>query len=103
MSKLQETYQKDVLPTLMKQFGYTSVMAAPRLAKVVINMGLGDAIQDGKILDSAVDDLSTIAGQRPVVTRSRKSISNFKLRAGMAIGCCVTLRGRRMYEPSRRR
>lgn len=98
MARLMQTYQGEVLPALMKQFNYTTVMAAPRLHKIVINMGVGDAIQDGKMLDGATDELGTIAGQKPVVTRARKSIANFKLRAGMAIGCCVTLRGKRMYE-----
>lgn len=98
MARLMQTYQSEVLPALMKQFGYSSVMAAPRLHKIVINMGVGDAIQDGKLLDGATDELGTLAGQKPVVTRARKSIANFKLRAGMAIGCCVTLRGKRMYE-----
>jgi large subunit ribosomal protein L5 len=82
----------------VKQFGYTSAMAVPRVTKVVVNMGVGDAIQDGKAMDAAVDELTGITGQKPTVTRARKSIANFKLRQGMAIGCCVTLRGKRMYE-----
>jgi len=98
MARLQEQYKTEVAPALRQRFGYTSPMAVPRVAKVVINMGVGDAIQDAKLLDQAVDELATITGQRPSVTKSRKSISNFKLRAGMSIGCRVTLRGRRMYE-----
>lgn len=98
MTRLQERYQEEVAPALRKQFGYSSPMGIPRLAKVVINMGVGDAIADGKLLDQAVEELGTIAGQRPAITRARKSISNFKLREGMPIGCRVTLRGTRMYE-----
>ena len=98
MTRLQERYKEEIAPALHKQFGYSSTMAIPRLAKVVINMGVGEAIADGKLLDQAVEELGTIAGQRPAITRARKSISNFKLREGMAIGCRVTLRGRRMYE-----
>jgi large subunit ribosomal protein L5 len=93
-----EKYRSEVAPALQSQFGYRSPMAIPKVDKVVINMGVGDAIQDAKILDQAVEELATIAGQRPSVTRARKSISNFKLREGMAIGCRVTLRGKRMYE-----
>ena len=98
MERLSKTYKDEAVPALIQQFGYSSAMAVPKLSKIVINMGLGDAIQDGKILDAAVDELATIAGQKPLVTRARKSIANFKLREGMAIGCAVTLRGRRMYE-----
>jgi large subunit ribosomal protein L5 len=98
MERLSKVYREEVVPGLVRQFRYSSPMAVPRVAKVVINMGLGDAIQDGKILDAAVDELGQIAGQKPVVRRARKSIANFKLREGMAIGCSVTLRGRRMYE-----
>jgi len=98
MNRLSQKFQEDVAPALMQQFGYTTPMAVPRLSKVVINMGVGDAISDAKLLDQAADELSTIAGQKPSITRARKSIANFKLRAGMAIGCRVTLRGRRMYE-----
>ena len=98
MSRLSEKYRSDVVPALQKEFGYSSVMAVPRVTKVVINMGVGEAIQDAKILDQAVEELATIAGQKPSITRARKSIANFKLRAGMAIGCRVTIRGRRMYE-----
>ena len=98
MARLAETYKTEVVPSLIKQFGYTSPMAVPRVTKVVVTMGVGDAIQDGKVMDAAVDELTGITGQKPAVTRARKSISNFKLRQGMAIGCCVTLRGKRMYE-----
>lgn len=98
MARLAERYKSEVAPALLKEFNYSSPMAVPRLTKIVINMGVGDAIADSKILDQAVDELAAIAGQKPAVTRSRKSISNFKLREGMAIGCRVTLRGRRMWE-----
>ena len=98
MERLSKVYKEEVVPGLVRQFGYSSPMAVPKVSKIVINMGLGDAIQDGKILDAAVDELGQIAGQKPVVRRARKSIANFKLREGMAIGCSVTLRGRRMYE-----
>jgi len=98
MARLKEYYMKGVIPLLSKKFGYKNPWEAPRLDKIVINMGVGDAIQNPKLLDAAVDDLTLIAGQRPVITRAKKSISNFRLRAGMAIGCKVTLRGERMYE-----
>ena len=98
MARLKEYYRKEVIPLLSKKFGYKNPWEAPRLDKIVINMGVGDAIQNPKLLDAAVDDLTLIAGQRPVITRAKKSISNFRLRAGMAIGCKVTLRGERMYE-----
>ena len=98
MVRMATKYKDEVAPALMKEFGYPTPMAIPRLTKVVINMGVGEAIGDAKLLDQAVDELGTIAGQRPAVTRSRKSISNFKLREGMAIGCRVTLRGTRMWE-----
>lgn len=98
MSRLIEKYRGEVVPTLTREFRYTSVMAVPRVTKVVINMGIGEAIQDAKILDQAVDELAALAGQKPSITRARKSIANFKLRAGMPIGCRVTLRGRRMYD-----
>ncbi|MCP3982612.1 MAG: 50S ribosomal protein L5 [bacterium] len=98
MSTLREKYKTDVVPTLTERFSYSTPMAVPRVTKVVINMGVGDAIGEAKLLDQAVEELSTIAGQRPAVTRARKSISNFKLREGMPIGCRVTLRGERMYE-----
>ncbi len=95
---LKERYKKEVIPTLIKQFSYKNVMQVPRIEKVVINIGMGEAIQNVKILDSAVKELSMITGQRPVITRAKKSIANFKLREGMSIGCMVTLRGGKMYE-----
>jgi large subunit ribosomal protein L5 len=98
MSRLAENYKSDVAPGLHKQFGYDSTMAVPRVDKVIVNMGVGDAIQEPKVLDAAMDELATITGQRPSITRARKSIANFKLRTGMAIGCRVTLRGVRMWE-----
>ncbi len=97
-TRLQERYRDEVMPALTKQFGYGTPMAVPRVVKVTVNMGVGDAIQDAKVLDQAVDELAIIAGQKPSITRAKKSIANFKLRAGMAIGCRVTMRGRRMYE-----
>jgi len=97
-SRLRVRYGKEVIPALMKHFTYTNVMAVPKLEKIVINMGLGEAIQNAKILDTAADELGRISGQRPVVTRAKKSIANFKLRQNMAIGAAVTLRGERMYE-----
>lgn len=96
--RLLERYNSTIVPELMKQFSYTSIMQVPRLEKICLNMGLGDAIQDGKILDQAADDLETIAGQKPVITKAKLSISNFKLREGMQIGLRVTLRRARMYE-----
>jgi len=98
MSHLKSTYNNEIVPKLISQFGYKNVMQVPKLSKIVLNMGLGEAIQNIKILDSAVEELSLIAGQKPVVTRARKSIAAFKLRAGMPIGCRVTLRGSRMYD-----
>jgi len=98
MVRLAEMYKENVAPALLKEFGYKSSMAIPRLTKVVVNMGVGEAIADAKLLDQAVDELATICGQRPAITKAKKSISNFKLREGMAIGCRVTMRGRRMYE-----
>ena len=98
MARLKDRYRTEVIPQLMKAFGYGNVMQAPKLAKVVLNMGVGGAIQDAKLLDAAVNDMATITGQRPIVTRAKRSISNFKLRAGMRIGCKVTLRGDRMWE-----
>jgi large subunit ribosomal protein L5 len=91
-------YNKDIVPALMKHFSYKNVMAVPKLEKIVINMGLGEAIANAKILDVAVDELGRIAGQRPVITRAKKSIANFKLRQNMPIGAAVTLRGDRMFE-----
>ncbi len=98
MSRLKELYEKELGPALTKQFGYKSPMEVPRLDKIILNMGLGEAIQNIKVLDSAVEELALIAGQRPVITRARKSIASFKLRAGMPIGCMVTLRRDRMYD-----
>ena len=98
MSTLAEKYKDEVAPALQKQFGYRNVMAIPKVSKVVVNMGVGDAIGDARILDHAVEELATIVGQKPAITRAKKSIANFKLRAGMPIGCRVTLHGRMMYE-----
>lgn len=98
MSRLRELYKTEILPALIKQFGYSNVMAAPKMVKINVNMGLGEAISNAKVLDVATDELSTITGQRPVVTKAKKSIAAFKLRQGMPIGVTVTLRGDRMYE-----
>ncbi len=98
MSRLKEKYHKEVVPALIKEFGYKSVMAVPRLEKVILNSGLGEAIQNIKVLDAAVEELTLIAGQRAVVTKAKRSIAGFKLRAGMPIGCRVTLRQRKMYD-----
>ncbi len=98
MNRLKEKYVKEIVPALQKQFNYTSVMQVPKLEKVVINMGVGDAIANAKALEEAVAELTVIAGQKPVITKAKKSIANFKLREGMAIGCKVTLRGERMFE-----
>ncbi len=98
MNRLQEKYRSEVVPALMKRFGYTNPMAVPKVAKVVVNIGMGEASQNVKLLDVAAIELGQIAGQRPVITRAKKSIANFKIRKGMPIGCCVTLRGERMYE-----
>jgi large subunit ribosomal protein L5 len=96
--RLKEKYDKEVVPRMMKMFNYKNRMRAPKLEKIVINMGLGEATQNPKVLDQAASELSLISGQKPVITRARKSIAGFKLRAGMPIGCKVTLRGPRMYE-----
>lgn len=98
MSRLKEKYENEVVPALVKEFGYKSSMAVPRFSKVVLNMGLGEAIYNIKVLDKAVEELSLIAGQRAVVTKAKRSIAGFKLREGMPIGCMVTLRRSRMYE-----
>jgi large subunit ribosomal protein L5 len=95
---LKQKYTEEVLPSLTKQFGYTSPMAAPKLVKIIVNMGLGEAVADAKVLDRAVEELGAITGQKPVITKARKSIAGFKLRAGMPIGCRVTLRKDRMFE-----
>jgi len=96
--RLQILYRETVVKQLMEQFGYNSAMQVPRLEKIVLNMGVGEAVADKKIMDHAVSDMTKIAGQRPIVTKSRKSIANYKIRSGYPIGCKVTLRGRRMYE-----
>ena len=98
MTRLEEKYTEQVKPFLMKEYNYSSAMEAPKLVKVVINMGVGDAIANPKALDEAVEELTQISGQKPVITKAKKSIANFKLREGMPIGCKVTLRGDRMYE-----
>ncbi|MBW1678627.1 MAG: 50S ribosomal protein L5, partial [Deltaproteobacteria bacterium] len=98
MARLKEHYSKKVVPALRKEFQYKNIMEVPNLQKIVINMGLGEAINNIKILDSAVNELSLITGQRPIITRAKKSIAGFKLRAGMSIGCMVTLRKNWMYE-----
>ena len=97
-SRLHARYGKEVIPALVKHFSYTNVMAVPKLEKIVINMGLGEAVANAKIMDVAMAELGQIAGQRPVITRAKKSIANFKLRQNMPIGAAVTLRGERMYE-----
>ncbi len=97
-ARLREKYQKTVIPGLVKEFGYTNLMAVPKMEKISINIGMGEATQNPKLMEGAVAELMQIAGQRPVVTKARKSIAAFKLREGMSIGCMVTLRGDRMYE-----
>ena len=98
MNRLKERYRKEITPSLMEKFNYSSIMETPKISKIVINIGAGDAVQNPKVLDNAVDDLTQITGQKPVVTRAKKSIATYKLRAGMPIGCKVTLRGKRMYD-----
>ncbi len=98
MNRLQEIYRNDITSALMEKFNYSSVMECPKVSKIVINIGAGDAVQNPKVLDDAVNELTQITGQKPLVTRAKKSISNFKLREGMPIGCKVTLRGERMYD-----
>ena len=98
MNRLQVHYNENVKPELVKTFNYTTVMQAPKLSKIVVNMGVGDALHNAKLLDAAVEDLTTITGQKPIITKAKKSIANFKLREGAEIGCKVTLRGERMYE-----
>ncbi len=98
MSRLKERYEKDVVPGLAKEFGYGNVMAIPKITKVVVNMGLGEATQNAKIVDTGADEIMRITGQKPVVTRAKKSIAQFKVRKGMPIGTMVTLRGERMWE-----
>ena len=98
MGIFREKYESEVIPQLTKRFGYKNIMQAPKLEKIVINMGVGEAIQNIKVLDSAVEEIGLITGQRPAITKARKSIAQFKLRKGMPIGCMVTLRRDRMYE-----
>ncbi len=98
MTRLKETYLNEIIDGMTKKFGYKNVMEVPKLNKIVINMGVGEAKENSKLLDSAVKDMETIAGQKAVITKSKKSIANFKLREGMPIGCKVTLRGEKMYE-----
>jgi len=98
MARLKKLYLETVVPTLVKEFGYKNIMAVPKLEKISLNMGLGEASGNAKLIDPAVQEMGTIAGQKPVVTKAKKSIAAFKLREGMAIGCAVTLRGDRMYE-----
>jgi large subunit ribosomal protein L5 len=98
MARLKERYQKDIAPAIAKEFNITNPMAVPRLNKIVVNMGMGEAVANAKVLDVAVEELKSIAGQKPVITKAKKSIASFKLRQGMPIGVMVTLRGERMYE-----
>ena len=98
MSRLKEKFNTEITPALMSKFDYTSVMQVPKVDKIVINMGVGDAVQNAKALDAAVEDLTIISGQKPVITKAKKSIAGFRLREGMQIGAKVTLRGERMYE-----
>ena len=98
MARLAKKFKEEVAPALTKQFGYSSPMAVPKIAKVVVNMGVGEAVAEPKMLDQAVEELASIIGQRPSIRRAKKSIANFKLREGMAIGCSATLHGRRMWE-----
>ncbi|CAM0496863.1 50S ribosomal protein L5 [Thermoanaerobacter kivui] len=98
MSRLREKYEKEVVPALMERFGYKNIMQVPKMEKIVINIGVGEAKENPKALEAAVNDLTLIAGQKPVITRAKKSIANFKIRQGMPIGVKVTLRGERMYE-----
>jgi large subunit ribosomal protein L5 len=97
-ARLKELYNKTIIPALTKEFGYTNTMAVPKIEKITLNIGLGEATQNAKLIDGAVNEMAAIAGQKPVITKARKSIAAFKLREGMPIGCTVTLRGDRMYE-----
>ena len=97
-TRLQEKYQKEVIPAMIEKFGYKNIMEVPKLEKIVINMGVGEAKDNQKILEAAVNDLSIIAGQKPILTRAKKSVANFKIRENMALGCKVTLRKAKMYE-----
>ena len=98
MSRLKETYQNEIVDAMIKKFGYKNIMEVPKLDKIVINMGVGEAKENAKILESAMKDLEIIAGQKPITTKAKNSIANFKIREGMPIGCKVTLRGEKMYE-----
>lgn len=98
MARFQEYYKETVVPELMKKFGYKSVMEVPRLTKITVNMGVGEAVADKKVMDNAVEDMQKLSGQKPVVTLARKSVAGFKIRDGYPVGCKVTLRGARMYE-----
>ncbi|SDC49660.1 50S ribosomal protein L5 [Shouchella lonarensis] len=98
MNRLKEKYTKEIVPALTEKFNYTSVMAVPKIEKIVVNMGVGEAVQNAKVLDKAVEELQAITGQKPVITKAKKSIAGFKLREGMPIGAKVTLRGERMYD-----
>ncbi len=98
MSRLKETYENEIVAAMIKKFGYKNIMEVPKLDKVVINMGVGEAKDNAKVLESAVKDMETIAGQKAVITKAKKSVANFKIREGMPIGCKVTLRGQKMYE-----
>lgn len=98
LPRMRQMYQEQVMPAMMQKFGYQNINQVPKLDKIVINMGLGDAKDNPKALESAVEDMTIIAGQRPVVTKAKKSVANFRLREGMSVGCKVTLRGKRMYE-----
>jgi len=98
MNELKQIYQENIVPAMMEKFNYKSVMQVPQVDKIIINMGVGDAVQNAKLLDNAIEELALIAGQKPVVTRAKKSIAGFRLREGMPIGTKVTLRGERMYE-----
>ena len=98
MATLKQHYQTEVVPRLMKEFGYASIMQVPRITKITVNMGVGEAVGDKKILDNAINDLTAITGQKPVATKARKSIAGFKIREGWPVGCKVTLRRERMYE-----
>ena len=98
MSRLKDQYQNEIIDAMTKKFGYKNIMEVPKLSKIVINMGVGEAKENAKILESAMKDMETISGQKPVTTKAKNSIANFKLREGMPIGCKVTLRGEKMYE-----
>ena len=98
MSRLRDFYNTEIIPEMTKKFSYTNKLAVPKIEKIIINMGVGEAKENAKVLDGAVKDMATISGQKPLVTKAKKSVANFKLREGMAIGCKVTLRGEKMYE-----